>query len=134
MNPLLLIKLIVENVKLKQKIESIKDSKYKHEAYFFVLGGINFTREKIGEARHITGEELCLGLKELITSEFGPTSEIVLNHWGIKSTNDFGEIVYKLIEAGVLGKTEDDKIEDFDNVFKFSALKKIKIKELASNE
>jgi uncharacterized repeat protein (TIGR04138 family) len=43
----------------------------------------------------------------------------VLNHWGVRSTGDFGDIVFNLIDIGQMKKTESDRREDFDDVFDF---------------
>ena len=51
--------------------------------------------------------------------EFGPMVVTVLSYWGIRSTEDIGHMVFNLIGAGIFGKTEDDSIEDFKNVFDF---------------
>jgi uncharacterized repeat protein (TIGR04138 family) len=51
--------------------------------------------------------------------QYGYLAKQVLNHWGITSTGDFGEIVFNLIEIGQMRKTSDDRREDFDEVFDF---------------
>jgi uncharacterized repeat protein (TIGR04138 family) len=43
----------------------------------------------------------------------------VLNSWGVRNTGDFGEIVFNLVETGKLGKTDEDKKEDFTNGYDF---------------
>lgn len=69
------------------------------------------------EARHVTGRELCHGLRRLAARTWGPLAPLVLKRWGIRRTRDFGEMVYLLIELGVMRKQESDRIEDFDNIF-----------------
>jgi uncharacterized repeat protein (TIGR04138 family) len=70
-------------------------------------------------SRHISGAELSLGIAELAKKRWGRLSRVVLNHWGIKTTRDIGEIVYIMIENNWMTARESDRIEDFDNVFDF---------------
>jgi uncharacterized repeat protein (TIGR04138 family) len=67
----------------------------------------------------VSGQELCQGFKTLALSEFGIMAKTVLESWGIKTTDDIGEIVFNLIDVELLSKTEEDKKEDFHNVFDF---------------
>ena len=78
-------------------------------------------QEKEKKARQISGAELADGLRNYALAQFGPMAMTVLNRWGIHTTRDFGEIVFALLAAGLLGKTEDDKIEDFDDLYDFDA-------------
>ena len=43
----------------------------------------------------------------------------VLNRWGLRRTEDFGEIVFQLVDKGILGKTEEDKLQDFAGGYDF---------------
>jgi uncharacterized repeat protein (TIGR04138 family) len=97
-----------------------KDPRYKPQSYAFVMGALDYTLRKLEKPRHITGWELLQGIKELAKEEFGPTAKLVLEHWGIKNTENFGNIVFNLVEAGIMSKTEEDKIEDFKEVFDFT--------------
>lgn len=102
-----------------------RDRRYAPEAYLFLHEGLMRTlknvQEKEKKPRQITGAELSSGLREYALDQYGPLAMTVLNRWGLRTTRDFGEIVFLLLEAGLLGKTEDDKIEDFDNLFDFDA-------------
>lgn len=69
--------------------------------------------------RHVSGQELCQAIRRFAHEEYGLMAQCVLNHWGIKSTRDFGEIVFNLIEIGKMRKTPHDRREDFDDVFDF---------------
>jgi uncharacterized repeat protein (TIGR04138 family) len=71
------------------------------------------------ESGHVTGQELCESVRKLALRQYGLLAATVLNHWGIRSTSDIGEIVYNLIAAGDLEKTPSDSRSDFDNVFDF---------------
>ena len=94
-----------------------KDTRYKIEAYSFVLQGLNFYLIRTGEKRHFSGNELAYGLIDFAQKQFGPLASSVLKYWGIQSTNDLGYIVYNLIDLNLIRKQESDSIEDFFNVF-----------------
>ena len=97
-----------------------QDSRYSFDAYPFVLSALDYTLEKKqnqGKKRHITGKEFLRGIQEFAPQQFGPMTRSVLNHWGVRQTRDFGEIVFNMVDAGLMGKTEEDSIEDFVDVF-----------------
>ena len=96
-----------------------KDPRYPEEAYFFLLKGLNFTVSRLDKPRHVTGQELSDGMRLYAVEQFGPMAKEVLEHWGIRGTRDFGNIVYNLIEVKLLAKTETDSIEDFEDVYDF---------------
>jgi uncharacterized repeat protein (TIGR04138 family) len=101
-----------------------KDSRYDRDAYFFVRESLDFTSKTLnkpreGTAHHITGPELLEGIRCYALQEFGPLALTALNSWGIRNTLDFGEIVFNLVETGKLGKTSEDKKEDFANGYDF---------------
>ena len=103
------------------KVEQItdKDDRFTLEGYVFVMMALEHTVAKLAVRRHITAKELLSGAKELAVEKYGPTAKMVLNHWGVETTGDIGEMVFNLVDAGVLTKTETDKKEDFRNVFDF---------------
>lgn len=68
---------------------------------------------------HVTGQQLCEGIRQYALAQFGLMSKVVLNSWGVYSTSDFGEIVYNLIKVGVLKKSPRDRRSHFDGVFDF---------------
>jgi len=104
-----------------------RDARYAVAAYDFVRTGLDFTVKKTGRAvvgerrsRHISGQELCDGLREFALERYGVMSATLLKRWGLNRTDDFGAIVFQLVDAGVLGKTEDDSPEDFAHRFAFA--------------
>ncbi|MEO0092312.1 MAG: Minf_1886 family protein [candidate division WOR-3 bacterium] len=97
-----------------------KDNRYKIHAYSFVLASLKLARQIAKKPKHVTALELLEGVKVLAQNEFGIMAKTVLESWGIKTTDDIGEIVFNLIEARILSKTEEDKKEDFHNVFDFN--------------
>jgi uncharacterized repeat protein (TIGR04138 family) len=120
-----------EMERMLKKIEAIlaKEPSYKFEAYSFVMAGLHFTVSRLSEARHVTGRELCEGLRDYGLEQFGPMARTVLEHWGVHCTRDFGHIVFLLIEAQLLRKTEEDSIQDFENVYDFNKAFQYEIKE-----
>ena len=96
-----------------------KDKRYDPEAYSFIMASLDYTMKKLKRKGHVTGEELSIGAKDYCLEQFGPMARVVLEKWGIKSTNDFGEIVFNLINSGLLGKTDEDRKEDFHNRYDF---------------
>ena len=96
-----------------------KDKRYDPEAYSFIMTSLDYTIKKLKRKGHVTGQELSEGVKDYCLDQFGPLARLVLEKWGIKSTNDFGEIVFNLINSGLLGKTEEDRKEDFHNRYDF---------------
>jgi uncharacterized repeat protein (TIGR04138 family) len=96
-----------------------KDPRYSPEAYEFVMEALSFSQRKFRRAKHISGEELLAGIRALLLKKFGPMTMMVLQHWGIKSTDDFGNIVYNLVENKVLAKDSQDQYDSFKNAYDF---------------
>lgn len=107
-----------------------KDARYKPEAYEFVLQGLTFTQKKLkklnlhnakhptGQA-HVSGGQLAFGLRDFAINQYGALAPQVLAHWGINQTEDFGNIVFSLIDKKLLAKTENDSLADFVLVYDF---------------
>ena len=99
------------------------DSRYHADAYFFLREGLDHAvklrKRKLGECGHVSGQQMCEALRQLAVKAFGPMVPMVLEYWGIRKTDDFGEMVWNLIELGVFGRTENDSREDFKNVYSF---------------
>lgn len=91
-----------------------------HDASFlFVLSSLHFALERLPEPRHLTGRELAEGMRDLALIRYGLMARTVLEYWGIYSTSDLGDIVFALVDAGVLIKQEEDTLDDFAGVFDF---------------
>ncbi|GAB5497005.1 MAG: hypothetical protein Phyf2KO_20850 [Phycisphaerales bacterium] len=71
------------------------------------------------DSRHVSGQELCLGLRDLAIRRYGPLARTVLGHWNVHSTDDFGKVVFALIDVGILRKTDEDSMDDFVSVYEF---------------
>jgi len=107
-----------------------KDGRYAWEAYTFVLESLSHTQRMFGKSNpaqgqtagpehHVTARELLEGICSLARQEFGLMAWVVFQRWGVRKTDDFGEIIFNLIHAGVLFKNEQDRREDFHDVFDF---------------
>jgi len=100
--------------------------RYPIEAFQFVEQGLGYAVNLVhGEAidpdtsRHITGPQLCEGLKSFALEQWGMLARVVLARWGIVSTFDFGRIVFAMVDGCRMQRTENDSIEDFRNVYDF---------------
>ncbi len=101
---------------------------YPMEAYEFIQRGLGYTVDKLhGElkdpdaSRHVSGRDLCEGLREFALQQWGLMARTVLTRWNIRKTYDFGRIVFALVESNWMQKTDDDTIEDFREVYDFAA-------------
>ena len=93
--------------------------RFPEEAYLFVLASLHHVIRKLPEPRHVSGTELAEGVRELALDRYGPMARSVLKHWGITATDHVGEVVFALVECGVLIKQEEDAAEDFQGVYDF---------------
>jgi len=96
-----------------------RNPRYDGRAYFFVLAALHSVLEELDRPRHISGRELAEGVRRLALERFGPMARTVLGHWGVHGTGDLGEIVFALVECGVLAKRDEDRKEDFHDLFDF---------------
>lgn len=96
-----------------------RDPRYAAEAYAFVRDGLDFTVRRLKKPRHVSGGELLEGMRAFALQEFGPMTKTILNGWGIARTEDIGEIVFNMVESGLLGKTEADSRSDFADGYDF---------------
>lgn len=117
----------MQEVNFDEVVEQIlvKDARYHHDAYLFLREGLDFTQKLIGKenkgiTRHVTGQELLDGLRQYALVEFGPMAKTVLEEWGIHQCSDFGNLVFNMVEIGLLAKTEKDSHEDFQNGYDFT--------------
>jgi uncharacterized repeat protein (TIGR04138 family) len=83
------------------------------------MQGLYFTQKKLSRKGHVTGRELSEGLRDFAIDTYGPMVKTLFSHWGISKTDDFGNIVYNMIGKGLLSRTEEDFIEDFNGIFDF---------------
>ena len=97
----------------------LRERRYDERAYLFVLAALEFCQQRLPERRHISGQELAEGCRDLALERFGVMSKLVLDHWGIRATADIGHIVFALVDLGMLLSQPGDSREDFENVFDF---------------
>jgi len=102
------------------------DRRFDRGAYFFVRKALDYTvkelKPKLEERgnNHVSGLELLEGIREYALDQYGPMALTVLQAWNIQQCSDFGDIVFNLVEYGVLGKTEKDRREDFCGGYDFN--------------
>ncbi len=96
-----------------------RDTRYKPDSYEFILQALNFTQQKLKNQGHVSGKELAQGCAEFAIEQYGPMAKAVLTYWGVTKTQDFGNIVYNMIEAKLFSRTESDSINDFKDVYNF---------------
>ena len=99
-----------------------RDGKYNERAYVFVLAALEFAQTRLPARRHLSGSELAWACRDFALEQFGMLAATVLAHWGVKATEDLGEIVFMLIEVGLLARQPNDRIEDFERVYDFAAV------------
>ena len=95
-----------------------EDPRYHRDAYHFVREGLDYTQQSIskqqeGTVRHISGQELLGGMRSHALEEYGPMAMMVLGEWGIRRCEDFGEIVFNMVEYELIAKTDEDSRDDF---------------------
>ncbi|SFH61155.1 Minf_1886 family protein [Planctomicrobium piriforme] len=102
--------------------------RFHNDAYRFVFEALHHTQQRLkrpivhdvdDDRAHITGPELLHGVKDLALERYGLLAKNVFSHWGVKSTGDFGRIVFELIERGEMRKTDRDQLTDFYDVYDF---------------
>ncbi len=101
-----------------------KDPRYQRDAYLFVREALDYTQKTIakdsrGRVRHVSGQELLQGIREFALQQFGPMAKTVLEEWGVRRCEDFGEIVFNMVEVGWLAKTKTDSRADFVGGYDF---------------
>ena len=116
----------MQKIGFAEALDSIvaNDPRYHRDAYVFLRDALDYTtkqqkKTKGASVRHVAGPELLEGVRQYALKEFGPMVVTVLSYWGIRSCEDVGHMVFNLIGAGIFGKTEEDSIDDFKNVFDF---------------
>jgi uncharacterized repeat protein (TIGR04138 family) len=104
-----------------------RDGRYSPQAYYFVFEALRHTQQMLGKnpgspneiERHVTGQQLLEGIRQLAIQEFGYMARVVLEQWGVRQASDFGEIVFILVSNGLMGKTDDDSLDDFRGGYDF---------------
>jgi uncharacterized repeat protein (TIGR04138 family) len=97
-----------------------RDGKYHERAYVFVLAALEFAQTRLPARRHLSGVELAWACRDFALAQFGMLASAVLTHWGVHATEDFGQIVFRLIDVGLLAQQPSDRLEDFEHVYDFA--------------
>jgi len=115
----------MQEVRFEEALAEIqaKDPRYHRDAYLFVREALDHTQKAITKnirrVRHVTGRELLEGIREFALAQFGPMTKTVLEEWGVRCGEDFGEVVFNMVEVGWLAKTAKDSRADFQNAYDF---------------
>jgi uncharacterized repeat protein (TIGR04138 family) len=104
-----------------------RDKRFARDAYVFVREALDFTQKLAGKEgkevrgiRHVSGQELLGGIRKFALEQFGPMVVTVFEEWGVKNCRDFGEIVFNMVEIGLLAKTDKDTRDDFQDGYDFT--------------
>ncbi len=116
----------MQKIGFTEALDSIvaSDPRYQRDGYIFLRDALDYTtkqqkKTKGASVRHVAGPELLEGVRQYALKEFGPMVVTVFSYWGIQCCEDIGHMVFNLIGAGIFGKTEEDSIEDFKEVYDF---------------
>lgn len=97
----------------------LRDTRFHEHAYLFVLSALEYCQARLPERRHIAGPELAAACRDLAMERYGVLARLVLDHWGIRRTADIGDIVFILVDLGLLISQAADSRQDFTDVFDF---------------
>ncbi len=126
----------MDGINFDEELDKIvaKDPRYLRDAYLFLREALDHTQRIIGKApkedlprkpakddapRHVSGQQLLEGIRDFAVQQYGPMAATVLNEWGIKRCEDFGELVFNMVENSLLAKTDKDSREDFQGGYDF---------------
>ena len=97
----------------------LREPRFHERAFLFVLSALEFCQSRLPERRHITGAELARACRDLALDRYGVMARLVLDHWGIRQTDDIGDIVFALVDLGLLISQTSDSRDDFAGVYDF---------------
>ncbi|HVS34526.1 MAG TPA: Minf_1886 family protein [Gemmataceae bacterium] len=118
---------------LNPRIEELvrRDPRYAPEAYEFVFDALSYATRRLGRIRaeaartetggasdeHVSVADFLEGARELAVRDFGLMAPAVFRAWGVRRTDDFGDIVFNLIAAGLMDPTAADDRAAFHDRF-----------------
>jgi len=119
----------MQEVNFDELVETVlaQDPRFARDAYHFTREALDFTQKlvthvhKNGMCHHVTGQELLEGIRQYALQQYGPMTVTVFEEWGVNHCRDFGEIVFNMVESGLLQKTETDTRNDFQQGYDFTA-------------
>lgn len=97
----------------------LREPRFDERAYLFVLAALEYCQQRLDERRHIAGRELALACRDLALDRFGVMARLVLEHWGMRSSADIGDVVFTLVDLGLLMSQPTDSRDEFVDVFEF---------------
>ena len=97
----------------------MREQRFDERAYVFILAALEYCQQRLDERRHITGRELALACRDLALERFGVMSRLVLEHWGLRTSADIGDVVFTLVDLGLLMSQPTDSRDEFIGVFDF---------------
>ncbi|BAM02307.1 Minf_1886 family protein [Phycisphaera mikurensis] len=118
-------------------VELARSSRYPLDAFLFVQRGLDHTvralhgdgddatqaqdpeEDEEDTSRHVSGRQLCEGIRDFAIAQYGLLAPVVLNRWNVRRSQDFGRIVFEMVDAGLMRKTDEDNVDDFNDVFDF---------------
>ena len=101
------------------------DARYERGVYQFIREALEYTFKSLTKVddlppgKHVSGGDLVAGVRDYALGQYGPMAKTVLNAWGVKTSEDLGNVVFNLIDHGVFAKSEEDSLEDFKDVLDF---------------
>lgn len=103
-----------------------EDPRYAADAYHFLRDALDATIKQLQQGRtdavsHVSGPELCEGVREYALQQYGPMVPTIFDAWGISRTRDIGEMVFNLIRTGAFSRSDSDQVEDFEEVYDFTS-------------
>jgi uncharacterized repeat protein (TIGR04138 family) len=121
------------NPEIHSKIATIlaKDKRYTANAYQLVCEALQYTfQQKASPSSLIkaepqavkpqaNGPELLNGFRQYVLAQYGPMSLTLLHAWGLKSSQDIGNIVQHLVDVAVFGKSNGENLNDFSKGLDF---------------
>ena len=101
-----------------------QDDRFGKGAYYFIREALDHTLKSLEKDKgknkgHVSGRELLEGIRDYALDRFGPMTHALMDHWNIKKCRDFGDIVFNLVDHGILGRTENDSLADFEGGYNF---------------
>jgi uncharacterized repeat protein (TIGR04138 family) len=98
----------------------LKEKRFHEQAYLFLLAALEYCQARLPERRHISGRELAEAFRDLARERYGVMARMVLEHWGIRTSDDIGDVVFTLVDLGLLVTAPGDTRDDFVGVFDFA--------------
>jgi len=103
-------------------LSQIRESggRFHEQSYLFMLAAIEYLQHQLPARRHVSGAELAWACRDFALNQFGLLAPHVLEYWGLRKTADFGEVVFTLVNVGLLSTQPEDQIDDFEEIYEFA--------------